>query len=429
MIGRIAWALLAGGSLCTALLAEPPLASADQLIRQLSSPEFRLREAAARALEQQGQAALPALRRAATSADPEVKQRAALLLARLERHHLLAPSHVTVHAEQKPVSEVLAQLTQQTGYKLSCNSDKSQIISVHAEEQRFWEVIDRISSQTGLALQTYQDSSGALMFQRTERISPHVVYSGPFRLCPGSFHLSKTLELSLPRQFAPPGQQRTDALTLTFQLVSEPKTPLMSLGQPRIALAIDNHGASLVPPQGQAYESHYHHYYYGYRNPVLQTQVQLLGHGNAITLRHIKGTIPVVFLAEQRPEITINDILKVKNAKFEGNQVSIEIEEVKEGPGKQVHVKATARRGGADQQQDYTWTNSLGQRVELFDEQGRKFHCEGFNWDSGNPTSVSGTFQFGDGGAKLGKAAKLIYYDWITSQHQVDFEFRDLPLP
>ena len=43
---------------------------------------------------------------------------------------------------------------------------------------------------------------------------------------------------------------------------------------------------------------------------------------------------------------------------------------------------------------------------------------------------MTGTFQFGDGGdAKIGKAAKFVYYNWITSQHQIEFEFRDLPLP
>ena len=68
--------------------------------------------------------------------------------------------------------------------------------------------------------------------------------------------------------------------------------------------------------------------------------------------------------------------------------------------------------------------------MELFDENGEKFRSDGFNWDSGTPTAVTGTFQFGDpGNAKLGKAAKFVYYNWVTSQTQLEFEFRDLPLP
>ena len=53
------------------------------------------------------------------------------------------------------------------------------------------------------------------------------------------------------------------------------------------------------------------------------------------------------------------------------------------------------------------------------------------NWTNGTPTSVQGTFMFGEpgNGVQAGKPAKLTYYGWVTLQHQVEFEFRDLPLP
>src|SRR5262249_7584412 len=145
------------------------------------------------------------------------------------------------------------------------------------------------------------------------------------------------------------------------------------------------------PAQGRSYESNYHHYYYGQRNPMLQTQVQLLGPGRAETLRRLKGTMPVTFLAEQRADLTIDNILSVKKGKFESPQVSFEIYEVKELPNRQYHVRATARRNTPEGQVDYGWTNSLAQRVELLDSAGRKFASEGFNWDAGSATSVSGT--------------------------------------
>ena len=55
----------------------------------------------------------------------------------------------------------------------------------------------------------------------------------------------------------------------------------------------------------------------------------------------------------------------------------------------------------------------------------------GFNWTNGTPTTVQGTFMFGDPGTgvAVGEPATLTYYDWVTMQHQVEFEFRDLPLP
>jgi len=406
-------------------------ANFESLIRQLSAPEFRARENAVRTIEQLGDAALPALRKAQPHPDPEVRQRLAQLIVRMERNGLLSPKLVTIRADQIPVSEVFKQLSEQTGYKLATVQGGNQLVMMRAENIPFWQAIDQICNQTGLGLQPHYDTNGnSLTFTKIGRLSPHVIYAGPFRLSAVSFHHSTMLDLTTPQQQNPMNRPRTESLTFMFQVIGEPKVPLMSLGQPRLDAAVDDQGNSLVAPGNRFYESSYHHYFSGYRNPVLQTQVQLNGHGSATSLRVLKGSLPITFLAEQRPEIVISDILKVKNQKFEGNQVSLEIDEVKEQPGKQYHIRATARRGGNENQHDYSWTNSLAQRVELFDDKGEKFQSQGFNWDNGTPTSVTGTFQFGDGGnAKLGKPAKLVYYNWITSQHQIEFEFKDLPLP
>jgi hypothetical protein len=418
-------ALLAWGSPGS---ADTP--TVEPLIRQLSSSDYKAREAAMRALEAAGAAALPDLRKAQPHEDPEVRTRLARLIGMLERSTLLSPKLVSISADQKPVGQVFEDLAQQTGYRISCQQGDRQLVTLQLENVPFWEAVDAVCRQTGMGLQPYTDGSTSLAFYKVGRYSPHVVYSGPFRLSGGSLHLSRTLDLVQPQQFNPMNKPRTETLTFMFHAVGEPKAPLMSLGQARVLVAVDEHGNSLIPPQGRYYESNYHHYYYGQRNPVLQSQIQLLGPGDARTIRHLKAAIPVTFLAEQRAELTINDILNVKKGKFECSSVTFEIEEVKEMPGKQVHVRAAVRRNAPEGQNDYSWTNSLAQRVELFDAEGRKFHAEGFNWDSGNPNSVTGTFQFGDGGdAKIGKAAKFVYYNWITSQHQIEFEFRDLPLP
>jgi hypothetical protein len=407
-----------------------PSTGVTALVHQLSSADFRTREAAARQIEQLGESALPALRQAQPHPDPEVRNRLTQLIGRMERTGLLTPKLVTIKAEQMTVNNVFKELTAQTGYRLSTMQGGEQLVSLRVENMPFWQVIDLICQQTGLGLQQHYDSNSAILhFARVGRFSPHVIYAGPFRLSGLSFHHSTTLDLTMPQQLNPVQRPRTESLTFMFQVVGEPKVPLMSLGQVRLDVAVDDKGNSLVTPIGRYYEAAYHHYYSGYRNPILQTQVQLNGHGTAPALRQLKGSVPVTFLAEQRPEIVINDILNVKNQKFEGNQVSIEIDEVKE-QGKQVTIRATARRGGTENQHDYSWTNSLAQRVELHDAKGEKYQSMGFNWDNGTPASVSGTFQFSDAGnAKLGKPAKLVYYNWVMSQHQIEFEFKDLPLP
>lgn len=422
----VAWVVILVGGL-------PSWAGAsdvEPLIRQLSAADYRQREDAMRQLEVLGEAGLPDLRKAQPHADPEVRTRLGQLIARLEQSHLMSPRLVSIAADQKPVAQVFEDLSRQTGYKLVCRQSERQLVSLNVDNMPFWEAVDAVCRQTGLGIQPYSDSNSALTFYRVGRFTPHVVYAGPFRISAGSLHLSRTLDLVQPQQINPLNRPRSETLTLMFHAVSEPKAPLMSLGQARVLVAVDELGNSLVPPQGRFYESNYHHYYYGQRNPVLQSQLQLLGPGDAKTIKHLKATLPITILAEQRADLTINDILKVKKGKYESTSVSFDIEEVKELPGKQVHVRAVVRRNAPEGQNDYSWTNSLAQRVELLDATGRRFQSDGFNWDSGNPNSVTGTFQFGDGGdAKLGPAAKLIYYNWITTQHQIEFEFRDLPLP
>jgi hypothetical protein len=79
--------------------------------------------------------------------------------------------------------------------------------------------------------------------------------------------------------------------------------------------------------------------------------------------------------------------------------------------------------------QDYTWTNSVHQRIELFDANGNKYISQGYNWENSSPSHVQATFMFGSPGATIGPPSKLVYNDWVLMQHQVEFEFRDLALP
>jgi hypothetical protein len=92
------------------------------IIKQLGSPDFRARESASKRLDAIGVPALPALKAAKSMADPEVARRAATLVKSITRRadndRTLAPTLVELSAEDVPLSEVLAHLEKQTGYKL-----------------------------------------------------------------------------------------------------------------------------------------------------------------------------------------------------------------------------------------------------------------------------------------------------------------------
>jgi hypothetical protein len=409
-------------------------APVDKLIEQLGSPDFKLREAAGKALSTFGSEALPAMKKAANHPDAEVRQRLTTLINDIERTALLSPKRVSVKFDGVPLKDAVAELAKTSGYRIELQNGggPQPLVSLSASDAPFWEVFDRLSTQGGLVLQQHYDASQGLVLYSQNSVVPFVDYRGPFRLSASGFHYNKSLTFAtLPRN-AVGGGQRSESLSFAFNVVAEPKLPLLGLGQPKLTAAVDDQDQSLVPLTfGRTSESFHNGYYYGYRTTMLQTQVQLAGPAvNARTVRLLRGTLPVTILAEQRPEIVIENVLKVKNKKFEAKDVRLEIEEVKEMPGKTVNVVLTARRAGKDNQYDYTWTNSLQQRVELTDDKGVKYTTNGFNWSNGTPTSAQGTFIFSEpSGTKIGKPARLTYYGWVTVQHQVEFEFHDLPLP
>jgi hypothetical protein len=375
---------------------------------------------------------LPALKKATVHPDPEVRQRLASLITDIERNALLAPKRITLKLDGVPLRDAVARLAQVSEYKIDVQGGGGlqPLVTLSAVDAPFWETFDKLCAQGGLVLQQHYDLNQGLVLSSQDALVPFVDYRGPFRLSASGFHYNKSLSFAtVPRNTVGAGQ-RSEQLSFSFNVVAEPRLPLLGLGQPKITLAVDDQDQSLVPSAiGRNYES-YHSGYYGYRTTVLQTQVQLAGPaGNARTVKLLRGSVPVTLLAEQKPEITIEKIMEVKGKKFDGKEASLEIEEVKETPGQSVQVMFTARRNSKDNQYDYTWTNSLQQRVELTDAKGGKYMSNGLNWNNNTPTSVQGTFIFTDPTGKLGKPAKLTYFGWVTVQHQVDFEFRDLPLP
>jgi hypothetical protein len=78
---------------------------------------------------------------------------------------------------------------------------------------------------------------------------------------------------------------------------------------------------------------------------------------------------------------------------------------------------------------DYSWMNSLYQRIELQDDKGNKFMIVGNGWGNNSPGSIQMSTTFAPQGGKASTPFKLIYYRWTTLEHEIAFEFKDLPLP
>ncbi len=149
----------------------PPGLTAEQLVEQLTSKDYRVRDKASKALAALGKEALPALQKAKSHSDPEVRRRLDELIPPLERAVLLTPRRLSFHVTNKPIREVLAELSKITGYKIRygweepvANAPREKVVyTFHFEKLPFWEAMDKIADATGMILQQYGGGWGSAL--------------------------------------------------------------------------------------------------------------------------------------------------------------------------------------------------------------------------------------------------------------------------
>jgi hypothetical protein len=406
-----------------------PAVPVETLVEQLSDRNFRTREAAAKALAERGEAALPALRKAfEAGSNAEARRRLQGIITGLERDLALSPKRVTLKVKDQPVNEVVDAIAKQTGYAIQLQGNRGARVTMNLDKVTFWEAMDRVCLDTGLFPQ--HNDGGPMQLYQQDQVWPFVSYHGPFKVMAQSFNYNKQLTLGGLQRNPGLNQPRSETLQLSFIVQSEPKLPIMQIYLAKVTDAVDEFGAAMKAPTANVHETLY--YSGGYRSHNQPGNVTLLWpNKEAKVVKRLRGSIPVTVLAFQRPDIVVDDILKVKNKKFSGSGAELDIAEVKDQNNKtQCHIKMTVRNLTPNSAQDYQWANTVQQRVELFDAKGNKFFPQGMSWENGTPGSVQATFMFGSNGAAgVGPPARLVYNHWGLLPYQVDFEFRDLPLP
>jgi hypothetical protein len=159
-----------------------------QLIGQLGSQKFGERRAAARALDRLGPAALPALRLAARSDDPEVSRRARALIKsinkRVERDRLLAATRVRLVYKDTPVPQAVADFAKKTGFAIRLGYDERTLadrkITLDTGDTSFWQAFDQFCAgsrlvERGLALVTTNTKAVHLDLLNQAKADPALV--------------------------------------------------------------------------------------------------------------------------------------------------------------------------------------------------------------------------------------------------------------
>ena len=441
-LAAVCWMTLAAAAARADEPAAPPAADAavEQLVAQLGDNDYRVRDEASRELKAAGARALPALRKALAHPDAEIRRRANDLVPAIETAVLLAPKRVTFKTEGKPAKAAFDELIRQTGYQIEYNlNDPNHPYSFDFQDVPFWEAVEQVSRATGLVLQQGYGDDHVRLYQQ-DAFAPHVAVQGAFRFTATGFNQYRNIEFGLVGRAGGPQQTRSETLTLQFSVFVEPKLALLGVGEARLEAAYDNDKNSMLPPinnvdfinnpwAGRRFVSG--KYGNGNRMYSMATQVNLQRPSErAAGVKVVRGSLPVTLLVDQKAVVVTDKVLEGKGTKAQVGDTLINIDEVTETPGKQYQIKMSITEDQKDNPNDYSWTNSLYQRIELLDVKGNKMQVYGSNWNNSSANHVDMTLTYGSaGGAKPEAPGKLIYHTWTTEQHQIPFEFKDLPLP
>ena len=140
----------------------------------------------------------------------------------------------------------------------------------------------------------------------------------------------------------------------------------------------------------------------------------------------------VTILSGVRPDVTIDNLKPgKKKLTASGETADIEIDEIV-GQNNVWTLTLLIKRHAKDgEQPDYNWINGVQQNLELYDAKGNKFQSQGVtNFINNTPNSVNATYQFGAyNNIAMGPPVKFVLVEWLTISHELEFEFKNLPLP
>jgi hypothetical protein len=410
-------------------------AKLDELVAKLGAGDFRTREKAGAELLAFGDRALPQLRYAlAQTKDYEVSRRLGTIVRQFEADRLAAPRKVTLKGPRMPAKEALQQIARQAGYRfnldqLDQNKEEAKCaFTFDLVDVPFWQAVDAVCNAAGIDVNV-NDDAGTLMFSYSDCYNPVTAYGGPFRFVAQNVNTGKSINLariSRKELFTP----APEYLNLTIGLSAEPKAQIVGVKGTYLVKAVDNLGnvitADPAPQQQQAF-----YYGYGFRGYGYTLNLGLTRPSKDAThLKEVRARAQVVLLAQTRPEVTVRDVLTVKNKKFLGRSTEVEITQAEENNG-QVTVTVTFRQLNPENANDYTWANSIAQRVELTDAAGVKYQQNGWSNSNYSPASFSVvmTFVAPQGGAKAGPPTTFTLLEWVTSTQDVEYVFKDVILP
>lgn len=250
------------------ILAQSLGFDSNDLVKRLGSPSYAEREAALNSLERLGGEALPALQAAEGNNDPEVRERAALLRAKIEAKVLTRPTLVTLELKDRPLDEILAAISKRGLNRLDwlSTSREVRLRSLTLREPEpvpFWTAIDRFCESAALHYVPATRSKSVAIKEPQFRLflSPGVEShyrsdDGPLRMELTSVYERRNIHLTPYSREELNGDSGVDpppfygenhaGVAIGLRLLVEPRLLIQRYGDAIITEAVDDRGQSLL---------------------------------------------------------------------------------------------------------------------------------------------------------------------------------------
>ena len=463
------WALVGAGT-GTATERDPAA-----LVSRLGAGRYAERQAAAAALERLGRAALPALRRARTARDPEVRARAEELVERIESGLMVRPTLVRLDYRDRPLADVVKDLAEQSRLPLALSplnraAWQGRRVSIEAPDPvPFWTALDRICAAGHVRYVAGFNALGpsgrgpvVQLVAGAEGPPPPAVESGPFRVVLlGIYHnrtrmFTPAMPMGIfpggnpppPPQPAPAGQgTTTEEFRLDVQVLVEPRMTLATQGPLVLSEAIDDKGQSLLPPAAGPGATFRTAGFNGFPHQGGLAELRLstplrFPDQPGRTIKRLRGTLPVVVSARKDDPLVI-DLVGAKGKSVRASEVTLIVNDVRPGPDNPAEtlldLSLRPNSPGNDAQGlmgRMVMFNDLGLRTsgaahsqfQIVDAKGRAYPQWVPQSHQFNPDEIRMLLRLTAAGA-LGPPAQVRFYDSVRAATEVAFEFTDVPMP
>lgn len=462
--------------LMVALLGQMPdgRVGLDDLVARLGANRYSDREAASKALEGLGRPALPVLRAARDSRDPEIRTRASGLVHRIEDALLTQATRVRLDFQRAPLTDVVRSIGQQAGFHVVLYPDnlrnwKAQRVTLRQSGTvPFWKAVDLLCESAGL--QPFPELNGVdgpreptfALTDATARPASPTFDQGPFRVYLQGIRYESDVRFGasgMPMRLAPIPNRRgplpgpvplpkptpvrkrlapvtNEQFTARFLIAAEPRLFIGQAGSLRITEAVDSRGHSLVPSD-ESGASRRFGFFSTMNGPILQLQAHLRYPANpGESIRRLRGVVPLTISSRGPDPLVVPLDAQGLGKRFTNPDVEITLLAIRTTsnavPQTQIDlaIRPGARPGAVDPAEagpfgDVYRPDLHRQQLEIADSRGRlvSWFPSGVDSENARITLTLPT------ASAAGSLKELRYYTLTRTSLHLAFAFTDVPMP